>query len=224
MAQAEVNGLSLYYELHGTGEPLVLLHGGLGAIEMFGPVPPALAEGRQVIAVDLPALGRTADTDRPLRLESMADDIAALIGYLGLERADVMGYSLGGRVALLTAIRHASMVRRLVLVSTPFATDGWYPEIQAGMAQLGPAVEDYDHADEVSWLPMPTMLVVGDADAVRPAHVVEFFALLGGGQRDAGWDGTLRPESRLAVLPGRTHYDVFAAPELAAAVTPFLDA
>jgi pimeloyl-ACP methyl ester carboxylesterase len=248
MAQAEVNGLSLYYEVHGTGRPLVLLHGGVGAIEMFGPVLPALAEGRQVIAVDLQGHGRTADIDRPLRLESMADDVAGLIEY-----------SLGGGVALLTGIRHPSLVRRLVLVSTPYSKDGWYPEIQAGMAQMGPAVEEamkqtpayelyakiaprpadwpvllaklgellrleYDYADEVSWLPMPVLLAVADADSVRTRHAVEFFTLLGGGQRDAGWDGSLRPESRLAVLPGRTHYDVFAAPELAAAVTPFLDA
>jgi pimeloyl-ACP methyl ester carboxylesterase len=133
-----VNGLNLYYEIYGAGDPLVLLHGGVGAIEMFGPVLPLLAEGRQVIAVDLQAHGRTADIDRPLRFELMADDIAALIKQLGLERADVMGYSLGGGVALQTAIRHPDVVRKLVLVSTPFKRDGWYPEVLAGMAQMGP--------------------------------------------------------------------------------------
>src|SRR5206468_5569729 len=103
---ADVNGIKLYYEIHGKGRPLVLLHGGLGAIEMFGPNLPALAKGHQVIAVDLQGHGRTADIDRPLDPAFMADDVAALIKHLGLESADVMGYSLGGGVALQTAIRH----------------------------------------------------------------------------------------------------------------------
>ncbi|HZC14803.1 MAG TPA: alpha/beta hydrolase [Thermoleophilaceae bacterium] len=134
---AEVSDLNMYYEIRGSGEPLILLHGGVGAIEMFGEVLPLLAEGRRVVAVDLQAHGRTADIDRPLSYEMMADDIAALIGHLGLEKADVMGYSLGGGVALQTAIRHPEVVRKLVLVSTPFKRDGWYPEILAGMGQLG---------------------------------------------------------------------------------------
>jgi pimeloyl-ACP methyl ester carboxylesterase len=135
---AEVNGLRMYYEIHGTGQPLILLHGGVGAIEMFGEVLPLLAEGRQVIAADLQAHGRTADIDRPLSFESMADDVAALIEHLGFERADVMGYSLGGGVALRTSIQHPEVARKLVLVSTPFRRDGWYPEVLAGMGQMGP--------------------------------------------------------------------------------------
>ena len=113
---ASVNGLEMYYEIHGTGRPLILLHGGVGAIEMFGEVLGLLAEGRQVVAVDLQAHGRTADIDRPLSFESMADDIAAMIEHLGSERADVKGYSLGGGVALQTAIRHPKVVRMLVVV------------------------------------------------------------------------------------------------------------
>ena len=135
---AFINGLEMYYEIHGTGRPLILLHGGVGAIEMFGEVLGLLAEGRQVVAVDLQAHGRTADIDRPLSFGSMADDIAALIEHLGFERADVMGYSLGGGVALQTAIRHPEVVRMLVLVSTPFKRDGWYPEVLAGMGRMGP--------------------------------------------------------------------------------------
>ncbi len=135
---AVVNGLHLYYEVHGTGEPLVLLHGGLGAVEMFGDMLPLLAAHRQVIGVDLQAHGRTADVDRPIRFESMADDIGALIRHLGLERADVMGYSLGGGAALQTVIRHGDLVRKLVLISTPFKRDGWYPDVLAGMAQMSP--------------------------------------------------------------------------------------
>ena len=135
---ASMNGLEMYYEIHGTGRPLILLHGGVGAIEMFGEVLGLLAEGRQVIAVDLQAHGRTADIARPLSFESMADDIAALIEHLGFEKADVMGYSLGGGVALQTAIRHPEVVQKLVVVSTPFKRDGWYPEVLAGMGQMGP--------------------------------------------------------------------------------------
>ncbi len=139
---ASVNGLEMYYEIHGTGRPLILLHGGVGAIEMFGEVLGLLAEGRQVVAVDLQAHGRTADIDRPLSFESMADDIAALIEHLGFEKADVMGYSLGGGVALQTAIRHPEVVRMLVVVSTPFTRDGWYPEVLEGMGQMGPEAAD----------------------------------------------------------------------------------
>src|SRR5881227_417069 len=133
---ADVNGIKLYYETAGTGRPLVLLHGGLGALEMFGPNLAALAKGRQVIAVDLQGHGRTADIDRPLSVALMADDIAALIEHLGLASADVMGYSLGGGVALQTAIRHPEVVRKLVVVSSAFKRDGWYPEVLAGMAAM----------------------------------------------------------------------------------------
>jgi pimeloyl-ACP methyl ester carboxylesterase len=139
---APVNDLNLYYEIHGAGEPLILLHGGVGAIQMFGEVLPSLAQNRRVVAVDLQAHGRTADIDRELRFELMAGDIAALIKHLGLEEADVMGYSLGGGVALRIAIQHPEVVRKLVLVSTPFKRDGWYPEILAGMGQMGPQVAE----------------------------------------------------------------------------------
>ncbi len=139
---APVNGLKLYYEIHGSGEPLVLLHGGLGATEMFNEIMPSLSNSRQVIAVDLQGHGRTADVDRPLSYESMADDIAALIKYLGIEKADVMGYSLGGGVALRTAIQHPDLVRKLVIVSATFKRDGWYPEILAGMSQMGPGAAE----------------------------------------------------------------------------------
>src|SRR5712692_7911198 len=110
---APVNGLNLYYEIHGAGEPLILLHGGVGATGMFHEILPSLSKNRRVIAVDLQAHGRTADIDRPLRLETMADDIAALMKHLGITKADVMGYSLGGGVALRTAIQHPGVVKKL---------------------------------------------------------------------------------------------------------------
>lgn len=133
---APVNGLQMYYEIHGSGDPLVLIHGGYGVIGMFTELLPALAESRQVIAVELQAHGHTADIDRPLRLDLLADDIAALITHLGLDRADVAGFSLGGGVGLQTAIRHPKLVRKLVVISAPAASTGWYPELTAGMAAM----------------------------------------------------------------------------------------
>src|SRR5215218_11344481 len=115
---AEVNGINLYYETHGSGRPLILLHGGLGSGEMFGPTLPALAAKHRVIVVDLQGHGRTADIDRPIDVRLMADDIVALIGHLGLEKPDLMGYSLGGGVAFQTAIRHPEVVGRLIVIST----------------------------------------------------------------------------------------------------------
>jgi pimeloyl-ACP methyl ester carboxylesterase len=259
MSYADVNGISLYYEEHGSGQPLVLLHGGLAAGSVYAPVMPALAAGRRVILVDLQAHGRTADVDRPLRYETLADDIAGLIGHLGLGQADVMGCSFGGATALRTAIQHPGLVRRLVVVSVPFRRGGWYPESLAGMDRMGshlaemfkqgplyqsyasvaPRVEDwpvlldkigdllrrgYDWSADLEKITAPVMLVYADADAVRPAHIVDFYARLGGGLRDANWDGSARSVARLAVLPGQTHYDIFVSPALPAAVIPFLDA
>lgn len=139
---ADVNGIRLYYEIHGKGKPLILLHGGLGAIEMFGPNLPALAQGRRVIAVDLQGHGRTADIDRPLSHQLIADDIAALIRHLGLERCDVMGWSFGGGIGLQMAIRHPEVVDRLIVVSIPFRRDGFYPDILTQQAQVNAAAAE----------------------------------------------------------------------------------
>jgi len=254
---ADVNGISVAYEEHGSGSPLVLLHGGFGSWEMFGPNLELLAEKHRVIGVDLQSHGRTPAADRPMRFESMADDVAALMGKLGLGRAAVMGFSLGGAVALRTAIQHPDAVERLVLVSAPFKRRGWYPEGVAGFDSMGPHIAepfkqtplyteyvriapnkedwpvlveqlttllkiDYDWSAEVTRLPMPVMLVLGDADALPPSHAVAFFELLGGGKRDGSWDGSGVTKHRLAVLPGVTHYDMNVRPELAQAVLPFL--
>jgi pimeloyl-ACP methyl ester carboxylesterase len=256
-----VNGLNLYYETHGPDgtTPLVLLHGGVGSGGMFGEMLAQLAAGRRAIPVDLQGHGRTADIDRPLNFEAMADDVAGLIRHLGLAKADIMGYSLGGGVALQTAIRHPDVVRRLVIISAPAKRDGWYPEVLAGMAgmtaeaaeamkpspiyqhyasiaprpedwpvlvgKLGELLrQDYDWSQEVAALSAPVLIVVGDADSVRTAHAVEFFELLGGGKRDAGWDGSGMSRSRLAILPGTTHYSILSSPGLAATADRFLEA
>lgn len=137
---ADVNGLEMYYEVHGSGgQPLVLLHGGLVTIElMFSQLLPVLAQSRQVIAVELQGHGHTALGDRPLSYEQMADDVIALLEELGIANADLFGYSLGGGVALQVAIRRPEAVRKLVIASAPFRTDGWAPEILGSMAALNP--------------------------------------------------------------------------------------
>jgi pimeloyl-ACP methyl ester carboxylesterase len=139
---AEVNGLNLYFETFGTGRPLILLHGGLGSGEMFGPILPTLTEHHQVIAVDLQGHGRTADIDRPIDIRLMADDIAALIDHLGLEKPDVVGYSLGGGVALLTAVKYPEKVRRLVAASAHAWRRAIPPEMLAQQAQVNAAAAE----------------------------------------------------------------------------------
>ena len=255
---AEVNGVNYYYEIRGEGEPLLLLHGGLGSIDMFGPVLPALSRSRQVIAVDLYGHGRTALTERKMSLIDMGDDMAGLVKQLGHDKVDVMGYSMGAGVAFRFAVQHPDTVRRLVLVSAGYAQDGFYPEMLPMQAQVGagmadmmkqtpmyqayaavaPKVEDfpklldkmgelmrtpYDWADDVKTLKMPVMLVYGDSDMYRPEHIVTFYQLLGGGLKDAGWMRETMSQNRLAIIPNRTHYDVFFAPELAALSLPFLN-
>ncbi|HTE66691.1 MAG TPA: alpha/beta hydrolase [Candidatus Binatia bacterium] len=255
---ARVNGIELGYQVVGEGEPLILLHGGFGSVEMFGPNVELLAAGRQVIGVDLQSHGRSPAADRPMRFETMADDIATLIRSLGFERAAIMGFSLGGAVGLRTAIQQPAVVERLVLVSTVFKRQGWFPEMTAGMDAMGPEIAsdllqtpmyeayqrvaprvedwpvlvrqvtdvvkvDYDWSAEIPGLSMPVMLVIGDADGMPPSHAVEFFGLLGGGQRDASWDRSGMTHHRLAILPGVTHYDINVVPALSAAAIPFLD-
>ena len=133
---AEVNGINLYHETHGTGRPLILLHGGLGSGEMFGPIVPMLTERHQVITVDLQGHGRTADIDRPIDIRLMADDIAALIDHLGLERPDLVGYSLGGGVAFFTASKYPMKVGKLVMTSAHINSDAMPAEMRAQQAQV----------------------------------------------------------------------------------------
>jgi pimeloyl-ACP methyl ester carboxylesterase len=250
----DVNGQHIFYSVHGSGKPLVLLHGGINP-DSFGSNLTELARNRQVFAVHLQGHGNTPDTDRPLRGEALADDVAALIGHLELGKADVMGYSFGAGVALHAALRHPEVVDRLVLVSVPLRQDGFYPEgiaafeqMEANAAAFAPAVkasplgqaypgvdwtrlflkmaEAAKHPDDLSTgiakLQPRTLLVFADADAIRPEHMIEFWKALGGGQRDAGIDGSLRPANRFAILPDTTHYTLAEDPMLPQIVERFL--
>jgi pimeloyl-ACP methyl ester carboxylesterase len=249
---ASVNGLKMYYEVHGQGDPMVLIHGGVVGIATFGPNVDALAKGRKVIAVELQGHGHTADIDRPFSFEAMADDVFGLMKQLNIPKADIVGYSLGGGVALQTAIRHPGAVRKLVVVSAPCKRQGMYPDVIALMEKMGPEAGemvknsplgkmypgvnwatlftklgrmlsvDYDWSKETAAIKAPTLLVFADADAVHPEHIVELYKLLGGGQGDAGQDGTHRSANQLAILPAQTHYTIATAPAMAATVASFL--
>jgi pimeloyl-ACP methyl ester carboxylesterase len=140
---ADVNGINLYYETYGAGSPMILLHGGLGSGEMFGPILPTLADHHQVFVVDLQGHGRTADIDRPLDVRLMADDIAALIDHLGLRKPDVVGYSLGGGVAFQVAFRHPEKVGRLVAASAYISRDAVYPDILQQQGQVSGAAAEF---------------------------------------------------------------------------------
>jgi pimeloyl-ACP methyl ester carboxylesterase len=127
---APVNGLKLYYEIHGEGKPLVLLHGSYMTIDLnWSQLIPELAKSHKVIALEMQGHGHTADIDRPLSYKALADDIAGLLQYLKVDSADVMGYSLGGTVAYAFAIGHPAMVKKLTLISTVYKYNGWQPEV-----------------------------------------------------------------------------------------------
>jgi len=257
---APVNGLNIYYEIHGTGEPLVLLHGAYMTIETMGEIVPSLAESRQVIGVELQGHGHTADIDRPLTYEHMADDVAALLRHLGIEEADVFGFSMGGSAALQVAIRHPEVVRKLVVASSSYTTDGMHPEllemtptitpeafagspIEEVYLRTAPNPDDFPNLvtklkrldmEPFAWPPedirgieAPTLLIIGDSDAIRLEHAVEMFRLLGGGVMG---DLAGLPKSQLAVLPGTAHFVppgsglMDRADWLVAMIGPFLDA
>ncbi|HEX9131818.1 MAG TPA: alpha/beta hydrolase [Ktedonobacteraceae bacterium] len=232
---ASINGLDIYYEIHGSGQPLVLLPGAYWTIEAMGEIVPQLAATRRVIAVELQGHGHTADVERPLRFELMADDIAALIRHLGLERADIFGFSLGGGVGLQTAIRHPEVVRKLALASTPFKRDGWYPEDLAVMGAM--SVEAFAgtpiHEAYLKTSPRPEawptvvakvrQLVTEDYDWAEDVAVLKTPILILVGDADGlrlahaveffgllgggKADGDLAglPPAQLAVLPATTH-------------------
>jgi pimeloyl-ACP methyl ester carboxylesterase len=181
---APVNGVEIYYELHGSGRPLVLLHGGFGSIEMFAPVLSALAAGRQVIGVDLQGHGRTLPFDRPMSFVAMATDVAELIKWLGHETADVMGYSLGGATALRLAIDHPEVVGRLVLTSVPYAFSGWHDYNQQGMKGLAAAPEQAVEPMRQAPMYHAYAQLMPDAETNWPKTIAQTARLVG---RDFDW-------------------------------------
>jgi pimeloyl-ACP methyl ester carboxylesterase len=254
---AFVNGVNMYYEIHGTrGRPLVLLHGAFSNIQSdFGKILPTLAKNRQVIAIEQQGHGHTADIDRPLTYEQMADDVAELLRQLRISKADFFGYSMGGGIATYVAVRHPGLVRKLVWAGgAAYSPEGFYPELMEGEKKMKPEdfagtpwlraykriapnrgdwpklvakIKDLDLAwrglspEQVRSIKAPTLLIVGDADIVRPEHVVEMFRLLGGG---VPGDLAGLPRSQLAVLPGTTHVTLIARTDwLLSMITPFLD-
>ena len=253
---ADINGVKLYHEIYGQSDPLVLIHGGLTTIgEMQGWIE-VLAKTRQVIAVEMQGHGRTADTDRPLSWVTLGDDIAALLDHLKIPRADLVGHSFGSATAIRTAIQHPEKVRRLVVISSPYARFCWFLESQEGMSRVGASMaphmmqtptgrhsqqwpdpqrfpqfldkmgklmgEDYDWSAEIARLPMPVLLVFPDNDSIAPKHIADFFALLGGGVKEPGWQNTQLSKSRLAIVPGYSHYNFIASPEVPQIVGKFL--
>lgn len=243
-AYAAVNGLQMYYEVHGTGRPLVLLHGGILTIDLsFGRILPALAAHQQVIAVELQGHGHTADIDRPMQLDLLAGDVDALLDHLGIERADVFGFSLGGLVATELAVQHPERVGRLVLAATHFRADGYHPEIHAP-AQDSPRLPTAEHFAQMQtaytavapdpenffpFLEKTQPLVTGfQGWSDEQLRSITGPVLLVIGDTDfvriehAAQIHALLPDSRLAVLPGCTHMDVIRRTELMAAVEPFL--
>jgi pimeloyl-ACP methyl ester carboxylesterase len=236
MGYAPVNGLNLYYEIHGVGQPLLLLHGAYMTIDLMGPLLPGLAETRQVIALEQQGHGHTADIDRPLSYEQMADDTAALLRHLEIEGADVVGYSMGGGIALQLAIRHPASVRRLVVVSASFTSDGQHavalemfpsitPEMFAGTpleeAYLRTAPNPDDFPKLVEKLKaLDTTPFAWPEEDIR-AIAAPTLIIVGDsdgirlehavemfGLRGGGVMGDLEgmPESQLAVLPGTSHF------------------
>jgi pimeloyl-ACP methyl ester carboxylesterase len=241
---APVNGLDMYYEIHGTGQPLVLLHGAYGSVATdFGKMLPALAETRQVIGIEQQAHGHTADVDRPIRYEQMAEDTAALLRSLKIEAADFFGYSMGGNIALQVAMRHPDLVRKVVAVSANVSSDGYYPEVLAGIAEITPDIFEgspwLDHYRQVAPNPgdFPKLVEkLKDLDAqpfTWPAEEIRAIAapvLIVIGDSDVvrpehavemfrllggGVPGDLTglPKSQLAVLPGTTHISVISRDE-----------
>jgi pimeloyl-ACP methyl ester carboxylesterase len=243
MTYASVNGLNLYYETHGSGRPLVMLHGGLMTIDLnFGPLLGPLAASRQVIAVESQGHGHTADTDRPLTVEALAGDVVALLDQLEIAEADLFGFSLGGLVACQIAVSAPARVGKLIVASADAHRPPGRESAPLGEDRL-PTQADFQ-----------MMRDAYDAVAPDPAHFGEFAA-----KNEAmvhtfrGWTDELRslrmptllifgdrdftplphvvemfellPNAQLAVLPGTTHVGVTRRPgEVLALITPFLDA
>jgi pimeloyl-ACP methyl ester carboxylesterase len=259
-----INGLSLYHEVYGElgtskTPPLLLIPGGFMSTDSMTSWVSAFAGERPVIVFDQQGHGRTPDTSRQMSYEQFADDAAALLRALEVERADVMGYSQGGGVALQLALRHPTLVDKLVSLSATYRKDGWYPSVMEGIKGLSAAafagtpvekafkehtpdaaafdaylekmkvlaIDDQDISDEqMRSISAKTMVVVGDADAVKPEHALAMFRLRGGGDEEAAASGEVQkvPAARLVILAATSHIGISGeSAVLAPMVSAFLD-
>jgi pimeloyl-ACP methyl ester carboxylesterase len=246
-----IHGMRMYYEVSGQGDPLVVLHGAHMNLQTMGRIIPLLAKTHRVYALELQGHGRTTDIDRPITYQNLADDVAAFMQALGLEKADVFGYSMGGTVALQLAIRHRAKVDRLIVASVSYDEAGWQPAFKALVPQmtremfapfenewrkLAPNSEGYaafidkmialEH-EPMSWgkdigsMKTPALIISGDADTATLEHTVAMFRFLGGGVM--GDMGQPLPAARLAIMPATSHTAVINQPELLLAfIEPFL--
>jgi pimeloyl-ACP methyl ester carboxylesterase len=259
-----INGLQLYYEAHGDlgGSevvPLLLIPGGFMSTDSMRQWVAAFVARRPVIVFDQQGHGRTADTPRTMSYEQFGDDAAALLHALEIERADVLGYSQGGGVALQLAVRHPQLVSKLVTVSATYRRDGWYPSVLQGIEGLSAGffadtavgeafrqhtadpeafdayiekmkllgIKDQNISDaQMRSIQAKTMVIVGDADAVKPEHALEMFKLCGGGDEEAAATGAISkvPQARLVILPVTSHISILGVVQvLEPMITAFLD-
>jgi len=244
-AFAEVNGLKMYYEIHGSGQPLVLLHGAFGFVEGWATVLPALTKTHQVIAIELQGHGHTNDLDRPLTYEQMAEDTAALLNQLKIKNADFFGYSMGGTVALAVAIRHPELVRKLMIYGSCAGRmkDTYDPETYKQFLSLStdfaPPVlkEPYDRMapDPKKWPVLVTKIKGLERNfngfSAAELKAIKAQTLIMMGDRDAVRPEhavemyRLIPNAQLAIFPGADHFLLFSAPEkLLSTLLPFLNA
>ncbi len=248
--RVSVNGIQMYYEVSGQGKPIVVLHGAYMDIPTMGGIIPKLAETHRVYALEFQGHGRTTDIDRPITYENLADDVAAFMDAVKLEKADIFGYSMGGQAALQLAIRHPAKVDKLVAASVAYDLRGWQPVYTAFIPQM--SVEGFlqmpffkEQADRkpgfrnliakliqlekepMAWeagvkqLKMPVLVIAGDADVSTLEHTVALFKLLGGGVM--GDMGQPLPTARLAIMPATSHTAVITQVDmLHSFIEPFL--
>ena len=249
-SRVDVNGMQMYYEVSGEGTPLVVLHGAYMDIPSMGAIIPKLAETHKVYALEFQGHGRTTDIDRPITYQNLADDVATFMDAVGLEKADVFGYSMGAGAGLQFAIRHPDRINKLVAASVAYDLEGWQPAFRDFIPQMTvegflqmpyfkklneerenfPALiakliqlekEPMAWEADVKALKLPVLIIAGDADVSTLEHNVAMFRLLGGGVM--GDMGQPLPASRLAVMPATAHTAVITQPDmLHAFIEPFL--
>ena len=229
---ASVNGLKMYYEVHGAGPPLVLLHGAFLTVDAWGKLLPELARSRQVIAPELQGHGRTADVDRPLSFRQMAEDVAALLREIKIEHADVYGYSMGGTVALALASRHPALVRKLIVQGSTYNKDGWEPEAFKQFSALPPDFapkplkDPYDKVapDPKHWPVLVAKLKEmelsfeglpeSDLKGITAPTLIIMGDREGLRPEQAVAMYRLIPKAQLAIVPGADHFLPFTRPDV----------